>query len=161
MSALKVSADSFQQRLATVWTQQGAFIAEFFHFVQEQGKAATATSPVCCLCHNDFQAQNILKSAPGVVLLIDWEGTAWAPPEKDLIFIAPRYRSHFEEGYGPLRLNEPVMGYQVSNWLLQDVFDCVDRLLFKADIGSEEKQWALDLTISILPRMKTAFDAYP
>lgn len=78
----------------------------------------------------------------------------WAPPEKDLMFIAPEYRFQFEKGYGPLRLNETVAEYYTSNWLLQDVFDCVDRILFKPAIGKEEKQWALDLTLSILPRMR-------
>ena len=81
----------------------------------------------------------------------------WAPPEKDRIFIAPEYRSQFETGYGPLYLNEAVMKYQTSNWLLQDLFDCVDRILFKPNIGTQEKQSMLDLTLSILPRMKAIF----
>ena len=81
----------------------------------------------------------------------------WAPPEKDLIFIQPEYRSQFQLGYGPLHLNEPVMEYQTANWLLQDLFDCVDRILFKSATGAQEKQWALALTRSILLRMRTIF----
>ena len=160
LSDARSLADSFQQELARVWAQQGAFPSEFFRFVQAQGQAALATSPLCCLCHGDFQAQNILKSAPGMVHFIDWEGTVWGPPEKDLSFIAPEYRSQLEKGYGPLRLNEAVMRYQICNWLLLDVLDCAERLLFKPGIGTEERQWALELTVSVLPRMRAAFSSY-
>ena len=73
------------------------------------------------------------------------------------MFVAPAYRPQFEKGYGPLRLNKPVMEYQISNWLLQDVFDCVDRILFKSNIGAREKEWAHDLTISIPAKNEIPF----
>ena len=157
LSNLGDQGDPFQQELAKVWSQQGTFPKEFFSFVQAQGHAAIATSPVFCLCHNDFQAQNILKSAPGMVWLIDWDFPMWAPPEKDLIFIAPEHRAQFERGYGALNLNELVMVYQTTNWLLQDLFDCVDRILFRSVAGTEEKRWAIDLAKCILSRMRPLF----
>lgn len=155
LSGLGERADRSQQELADLWLQQGNFAEEFFSIVKAQGEAALATSPSLSLCHSDFQPQNILKSSRGTIHLIDWEGAMWAPREKDLIFVPVEYRELFEKGYGPLHLNEPVMEYETANWLLQDLLDCVDRILFKAAIGKGEKQWALDLMRSILPRMTT------
>ena len=96
VSNLGLQVDPFQLELASVWLQHGCFFVDFFSFVSEQGQRAIATAPACCLCHGDFQAQNILRSAPGVTHLIDWEAVVWAPPERDLIFIPSESRSHFE-----------------------------------------------------------------
>ena len=159
IAAFDTEADSVQQQFGRLWSAQASMPLEFLSFLRTQGQTALASAPVFCLCHADFQVDNILKSAPGILHILDWDNPMWAPPERDLMFVAPEFRPQFLTGYGPITLNEPVMAYLISDWLLQDTFDCVDRILFAGSVGLEEKQWALDLICTNLPKMKSRLDS--
>ena len=155
-SAPDLHADPCAKELTTLWKAQGALPAEIFELLQEMGRSASATTPEFCLCHGDFQPDNVIWTEDGAIHIVDWDSPSWAPVERDLMFVPPLHRTSFLQGYGPHHANGPVMSYLWLDWLLQEALDCANRILFVDAAPAEEKEWALDLLRSILPKLKTA-----
>src|ERR1700755_1480122 len=89
-SALRGAPGSLRktgQKLAEVWLDRGTLAEEFLSLVHAKGEKALRSGPRYCLCHGDFQQDNVLLSESGFVTLIDWDFPAWSPAERDLMFI--------------------------------------------------------------------------
>lgn len=148
----RVRGTTALQELATLWSKYGTDLAELYGATRTTGATALALSPALCLCHGDLQPSNILKSSSGMIHLIDWDTSLYSVPEQDLMFVAPENRRDFEAGYGPLALRKPILAYLKADWHLQEIFDCLDRLLFQ-QVEPEEMLWALRLLARLLPRI--------
>jgi spectinomycin phosphotransferase len=139
-----------------LWRDSRGLMAEFFARVQELGEDALRSNPTWCLCHGDFQAGNILQTESDGLVIVDWDAPVWSPPQIDLMFVEPRYRASLEEGYGPSPKNPSVDAYLSSNWLLQEAFDCIDRIVFSMTADTEEKAWAMKMLQDLVQKMRLA-----
>lgn len=142
-----------QREFADLWMKSQGLVEGYFALVQEKGQEAFLSSPSWCLCHGDLQPGNILQSGPNKLLLIDWDCPVWAPPERDLMFIDAQYRSRFEAGYGRIETNKHVADYLSANWLLQEILDYAERILFSAYVDDKERRSALDAMSALIAKI--------
>ena len=82
------------------------------------------------LCHADAHLGNVLVGDDGRLWLIDWDGAALAPRERDLMFViggiadgqvSPRQTELFRRGYGPVEPDPAALTYYRAAWALQDI----------------------------------------
>ena len=147
-----------EQALYLFWQTHEDLLKNFYSLTWQLGQAARLAGPTFHLCHNDFHSGNVLlDSSTGDLTIIDWDGAAWGPRERDLLFVGPEDRPAFAVGYGPLDEIPEVARYFHADWLLQDVLDCVSRLL-SSELAPSERAWALDCIASIVPRMRSSLE---
>ncbi len=114
------------------------------------------------LCHTDPNRNNVIINDKGQIHLIDWDGIALAPFERDIwFFMNDKNFESLIEGYRSIRyvehVNEDLIIYLFYHRLLDDLTDWIYRILFEkvseeqiqSDFyGLEEDVWPL------LPNMK-------
>ena len=114
------------------------------------------------LCHTDPNRNNVIIDKSEQIHLIDWDGIALAPFERDIwFFINDKHFESFIDGYKRVRyvasIDEDLVVYLFYHRVLDDLTDWIYRILFediseeqiKSDFyGLEEDVWPL------LPNMK-------
>ncbi|MHA1202032.1 MAG: phosphotransferase [Candidatus Heimdallarchaeaceae archaeon] len=114
------------------------------------------------ICHTDPNRNNIIINKKEQIHLIDWDGIALAPFERDIWFyINEKNHESFIDGYTRIRdvtsINEDLVVYLFYHRVLDDLTDWIYRILFediskeqiKSDFdGLQEDVWPL------LPNMK-------
>ncbi len=114
------------------------------------------------ICHTDPNRNNIIINKKEQIHLIDWDGIALAPFERDIWFyINEKNHESFIDGYTRIRgvasINEDLVIYLFYHRVLDDLTDWIYRILFediskeqmKSDFnGLQEDVWPL------LPKMK-------
>jgi len=94
------------------------------------------------LCHTDPNRNNVIIDKNEQIHLIDWDGIALAPFERDIwFFINEKNVECFIEGYKSARdvtsINEDLVVYLFYHRVLDDLTDWVYRILFE-DISEEQ-----------------------
>jgi Ser/Thr protein kinase RdoA (MazF antagonist) len=114
------------------------------------------------ICHTDPNRNNIIINNKEQIHLIDWDGIALAPFERDIWFyINEKHHESFIDGYTRIRdvtcINEDLVVYLFYHRVLDDLTDWIYRILFE-DIGKEQMKSDFDGlqedVWSLLPNMK-------
>jgi len=128
-------------------------IIKKLHMLSEISRELPALNLPYTLCHNDIHGWNVITQGDGLVLL-DWEGLKYAPPEADLfMFKYERYWGQrwdeFYDVYGKahpnLEINETVMRFFQLRRRLNDVDEFVNNIVHdnESDEVIEEARQAL------------------
>lgn len=134
---LPPAQDGWGSAFLTVWEQQRQRIAELHARATQLSAALQQQSPALHLCHTDLHAGNVLMGQDDALHLIDWDGLAMAPRERDLMFVGAAVggrwgREHppgFSEGYGS-DLGDPRWIAWYRHWrILQDLTEFEQLLL--------------------------------
>jgi spectinomycin phosphotransferase len=106
------------------------------------------------LCHADLHAGNIMLDQKGKIFVIDWDQPILAPKERDLMFIGSGIgnvwnKDHeqelFYEGYGPVKINLPLLAYYRIDRILEDIAIYCQLLLQSSNGGLDRKKWYQEL----------------
>ena len=106
------------------------------------------------LCHADAHLGNVLVGDDGRLWLIDWDGAALAPRERDLMFViggiaagqvSPRQTELFRRGYGPVAPDPAALTYYRAAWALQDIAAFGHTALLDETAGEATRREALRL----------------
>lgn len=105
------------------------------------------------LCHGDAHTANVVVGEDGQVWLTDWDGVAFAPPERDLMFViggvladAPvtrEQRSWFFDGYGRIDVDPRRLAYYLCTRALEDIAGFAVRVLDEHGRPPHERAEAL------------------
>ena len=109
------------------------------------------------LCHADAHLGNVLVGDDGRLWLIDWDGAALAPRERDLLFViggiaagqvSPRQTELFRRGYGAVEPDPVALTYYRAAWALQDIAAFGHTALLDDTAGEATRREALRLFAS-------------
>ncbi len=137
-------------------------LSSLIYLEELAGKLKLKDDSNLVLCHTDPNRNNVIIDENEQIHLIDWDGIAQAPFERDIwLFINEKHCESFIEGYKKVRdvtsINEDLVVYLFYHRVLDDLTDWIYRILFediseeqiKSDFyGLEEDVWPL------LPNMK-------
>jgi spectinomycin phosphotransferase len=83
--------------------------------------------------HGDPSPGNVLKTPAGCLYLVDWDGIALGPPERDFAFFSGRSFSVFLDGYQESRpapeIKAGLIAFYLYHWDLQEIADWGCRLV--------------------------------
>lgn len=136
-ATLAQAQDRSGSAFLALWQQQRPRIAELHQRAEALRRALQDEAPALCLCHTDLHAGNLLMGQDDALHLIDWDGLALAPRERDLMFVGAAVggrwgREHplgFAEGYGD-DLGDPRWIAWYRHWrILQDLIEFEQMLL--------------------------------
>ena len=145
--------DPLAADLAACWRQHEATIEALWRRVTALGEQLRRADLPRVLCHADAHLANVLVGDDGRLWLIDWDGAALAPPERDLMFVfggiaagqaGPRETALFVRGYGPVAPNAAALTYYRCAWVLQDLASFGNTVL-DAAAGEATRREALRL----------------
>ncbi len=133
--------DALEQELATFWHQHAEEIANIVRRTEELGRLCQARSLPFVICHADFHTANILVDAEGRLFIVDWDGTIFAPKERDLMFIVGEQSNKsaqeqtFLEGYGVTEIDWQTIAYYRYEWVVQEIAEYAELVFLTPDIG--------------------------
>ena len=122
--------DPLAADLAACWRQHEATIDALWRRATALGEQLRRADRPRVLCHADAHLANVLVGDDGRLWLIDWDGAALAPRERDLMFVfggiaagqaGPRETALFVRGYGPVAPDAAALTYYRCAWVLQDL----------------------------------------
>ena len=140
--------------LVAFWRQHEATIATLQRQATVLGEQLRRAGWPRLLCHADAYLGNVLVGDDGRLWLIDWDGAALAPRERDLMFVVggiaagqagPRETALFGRGYGPLTPDPAALAYYRCAWVLQDLASFGHTVLLDAEAGEATRREALRL----------------
>lgn len=145
-SALATASDRWGEAFRAVWQQQHGRIAQLHARAEELQQGLQDQVAELRVCHTDLHAGNLLMDTAGGLHLIDWDGLALAPRERDLMFVGGavggrwgRERPQgFVEGYGEDLGNARWIAWYRHVRVLQDLIEFQQMLL-----GAEAQQRAV------------------
>jgi spectinomycin phosphotransferase len=119
----------------------------------EHFAAIMAESPLeSVLCHSDLHAGNVFVGTDGAVYIVDWDYPAFAPKERDLMFIgggqgykpniAEQEERLFYRGYGPARLDPVALTYYRYERGITEIAVEAERIL-STTLGSQDRAQSL------------------
>jgi len=147
-----VLKDDLEEELAAFWGEHAQEIARIVRRTQELGRLAQAQSLPYVLCHADIHTANVLLDRVGQLHIVDWDGTLFAPKERDLMFVvggreadSPDSESEhaFLSGYGETDINWLALAYYRYEWVVQEFADFAERVFYMPNIGLATKQDAV------------------
>ncbi len=130
------------------WREHTAEISHSLDRARELAAAATTTDFV--ICHADFHAWNVLIDDRGDFVVVDWDETVLAPPERDLMFVSGDIAdldpdgTDFYAGYGEFDIDRSLIAYYRFDWVLQELSD-YHRRVFDRELGTATRTQALAL----------------
>ena len=146
--------DPLAAELVAVWRANEATIDALLARTTALGDALRRANHPRVLCHADAHLGNVLAGDDGRLWLIDWDGAALAPRERDLLFviggiaegqISPRQTELFLRGYGPVEADPTALTYYRAAWALQDIAAFGHTVLLDATAGEATRREALRL----------------
>jgi spectinomycin phosphotransferase len=158
----RVVAGSFAEpaarALAAFWRARAAEIRTLVDRAEDLGTrlARVARPPV--LSHGDLHTGNVLLDGDGGLWVADWDETALAPKERDLMFVVggisrdlvgPREEDLFFQGYGEAEIDPLALAYYRHAWAVQDIADFGEQVFSRPDLGAESKRAAAELFMSL------------
>lgn len=121
--------DAVARDLAALWHEHREVIDALVARTDAWGSRPLAYDPV--LCHADLHTNNVLVDGNDRLWVIDWDEALVAPRERDVMFavgggisrdlVSDDATAAFLEGYGPVELDERLLGYYRAAWAVQDI----------------------------------------
>jgi spectinomycin phosphotransferase len=151
LSAITIR-DELEEKLAVFWQEHTQEIAHIISRTEELGRLLQAQSLPYVLCHADIHIANVLVDGAGHLFIVDWDGTLFAPKERDLMFVvggreasSPENESEraFMSGYGHADISWLALAYYRYEWVVQEIADFAERVFLMPGIGLETKQDAV------------------
>jgi spectinomycin phosphotransferase len=131
---------------ALVWPQRGALLG-ILERVQALGDAARSQPRERVLCHGDLIGDNLLRDRGGRLWLVDWDGAALAPRERDLALFAGQGFQRFLDDYqgdaGTYDLDPDLVAFFLLRRNLDDLVDWLGAALTE-DRPDEQQRADLD-----------------
>ncbi len=131
----------YEAELAIFWREHAAEIMRINERTHELGQLLKARSLPFVICHADIHTANILVKSSGQLYVVDWDGTIFAPKERDLMFIigeknhpSPHERA-FLSGYGSADIDWQAMAYYRYEWVIQEIAEYGELIFLTANIG--------------------------
>jgi spectinomycin phosphotransferase len=104
------------------------------------------------LCHADIHTGNVMVGRDGELFVVDWDGPALAPKERDLMFViggvvpgvvGAREEDLFFKGYGQVDVNPLALAYYRYAWAVQDVGEYAEQVFLMNDLGDKTREHAV------------------
>lgn len=134
----RTPSTKFARDLAAHWRTQRQTILALADRTEELGKELAQRDLPLVLCHADLHTWNVLIDRAGELWVVDWDGAALAPKERDLMFVVggisaelvtPQTTEAFFEGYGETSVDAPALSYYRHAWAIQDIGSYAGRTL--------------------------------
>lgn len=147
------AADSLARELAAFWRSRRNEIFRLVARAEELGARLAGTAPPFVLTHGDIHIANVHLDERGRVWIVDWDETALAPRERDMMFVvggiharlvSPRGERLFFEGYGPTVPDPLALAYYRYVWAVQDVGADGEQVLLLPDAGAVTRREGLE-----------------
>jgi spectinomycin phosphotransferase len=140
-------ADEFvAEARALVWPQRTALLGELER-LQALGDTARSRPRGRVLCHGDLIGDNLLGDRGGRLWVVDWDGAALAPRERDLALFTgqgfERFLDDYEGAAGTHGLDPDLVAFFLLRRNLDDLVDWLGALL-TADRPEEQQRGDLD-----------------
>ncbi|GAC1458274.1 MAG: aminoglycoside O-phosphotransferase APH(9)-Ia [Ktedonobacterales bacterium] len=157
-SAFRGVDDPSAQALATFWRARRREIRGLVQRVEELGKQLARVALPCVLTHGDMHTGNVHVDVDGHIWIVDWDETALAPKERDLMFVVGGIHTdlvgaHAEQaffsGYGPTTMSSLALAYYRYAWAVQDIGEFGQEVLRMPDVGATARRDALDTLIAL------------
>ena len=152
--------DPVARNLATFWLTKRTEIRTLVARAAQLAGALRDRSLPFVLCHTDLHAGNVLLSASGELVIVDWDEAIFAPKERDLMFVgggvgAIWNRAHeealFYEGYGPVEVDAAALAYYRNERIVADLA-AYGLQIFEAHGSTEDRERGLRaLATAFLP----------
>jgi spectinomycin phosphotransferase len=126
------------RELAARWRTHRDTILTLADRTEELGRQLARRGLPLVLCHADLHTWNVLIDAAGELWVVDWDGAALAPKERDLMFVVggisaqlvtPQTTEAFFEGYGETTADALALAYYRHAWAIQDIGSYAERAL--------------------------------
>lgn len=137
--ALAGAGDPLTRALIHDWRAAGDSLAVILAQIDDLGDELRGGPAPNVVCHGDAHTANVMLDDHGQGWLLDWDDVAYAPRERDLMFVLGGVLAHapvsmqeqrwFFEGYGPAGIDPILLAYYRCSWALQDVADYATRIL--------------------------------
>ena len=154
-------ADPLAAELVACWRANEATIDRLLAETAALGERLRAANLPRVLCHADAHLGNVLSGDDGRLWLIDWDSAAFAPRERDLMFViggiaagqvSERQTELFLRGYGPVAPDPAALAYYRCAWALQDLASFGHTVLLDETAGEANRREALRIfTLSFAP----------
>lgn len=101
------------------------------------------------LCHTDIHNWNMMQTEKGLVLL-DWEGLRYAPPEADLFCIYGNeyfdsFFKQYQERNGKYVIDFEMLGFYQSRRKSEDIWEFIEQLLYDSESLPDRNETLLEL----------------
>ena len=152
--------DGLVDRVAAAWIERRAVIDRLVRRSEELGAAlrdrlaATGERGWFVPCHADLHSANVLVRRDGRLVVVDWDETLLAPPERDLMFVrgaavidpvTDDEAAAFETGYGSSVTDPELIAWYRIDWAVQDLADFARRVLLDPAAGPATRARAAEL----------------
>lgn len=140
-------ANDYQRRVCKLLLAERADLLATLADLRAHATGLHVLATEAVLVHGDPNLANILIDAAGRPHLIDWDGLALGPRERDLFaFLGPRLemflRAYLDAllaaGRRNIALHAPVFAFYSDLWALQEIADYTTRLLFENTTGEQD-----------------------
>ncbi len=147
------AGDPLAQAMAAFWRTRRDEIRGLVARVEELGERLARAAPPFVLTHGDIHTANVHLDERGRMWIVDWDETALAPKERDLMFVVggihadlvgPREEALFFEGYGPTALDPLALAYYRYVWAVQDIGADGEQVLLLPDAGEVTRREGLE-----------------
>lgn len=146
VEALPADATEYQRRLRDLLLREQTDLVAYLDELAQLEAAVCALPVELVVTHGDLNLTNILVDAHGSVHLVDWDGIALGPAERDLWTFSGECLEPLLAAYAGarpgLRLALPVFAYYRGCDTVLTIVDRVTRILFRnRDPREDEHAW--------------------
>lgn len=133
--------DAYKTELAAFWNEHTEEIKRIINRTHELGQLVKARSLPFVICHADIHTANVLVDSQGKLYIADWDGSIFAPKERDLMFIIGEkdktslHEQAFLEGYGAVEIDWQAMAYYRYEWVVQEIAEYGELIFLTSDRG--------------------------
>ncbi len=137
----------YQRRLLDALATHRSQILETLQRYEAFGRSATAANAPFVVTHGDPTPGNLILDPDNRLHIIDWDGIALGPAEKDLVsFTGERFEAvlapYLAERDTDITLHPDIFGFYIYEWTLNEIRDYSTKILFKnSDTHQNTYDW--------------------
>ena len=155
--------NSYQQQLLVALTKHRSAILETIARYDELGRSGVESGASLVITHGDPTPGNLILDRGGHLHLIDWDGVAFGPAERDLVaFTGERFdvvlENYLKASSDPVVLHADIFGFYIYEWTLNEIRDYGMKLLFKS-ADTQQNQYDWESLQDYLPPDRKAMEA--